>query len=87
MAWRFLLVFIFFLSYGAPEVGAQGEVPLAEEHRRWLEEEVVYIITDKEKAFFLPLKTLEERQNFIEAFWRRRDTKPATPENEFKIEH
>jgi len=60
---------------------------LSSEHRKWLEEEVVYIILDKEKEVFLSLETLEERERFIEAFWRHRDPNPATPENEFKTEH
>ncbi len=57
------------------------------EHRKWFEEEVNYIILDNEKEVFLQLETLEERENFITAFWRKRDPNPATPENEFKIEH
>jgi GWxTD domain-containing protein len=60
---------------------------LSPEHRKWLEEEVVYIITDQEKDIFLSLNTLEERNAFIEAFWRKRDPNPATPQNEFKDEH
>ena len=57
---------------------------LASEHRKWLEEEVVYIITDREREIFLILETTEERERFIESFWRRRDPEIATPENEFK---
>jgi GWxTD domain-containing protein len=60
---------------------------LTPEHRKWLEEEVIYIITDTERDVFLQLETLAERASFIEAFWRKRDPNPATPENEFKIEH
>ncbi|MGH9322570.1 MAG: GWxTD domain-containing protein [Vicinamibacteria bacterium] len=60
---------------------------LSESHRKWIEEEVVYIITDREKEVFLQLTTAEERERFIEAFWNRRDPNPATPANEFKDEH
>ncbi len=60
---------------------------LTPEHRKWLEEEVIYIITDTERDVFLQLETLAERTSFIEAFWRKRDPNPATPENEFKVEH
>jgi GWxTD domain-containing protein len=56
-------------------------------YRKWLEEEVVYIITPKEKDVFLQLETDREREIFIEAFWKQRDTDPLTPENEFKVEH
>ena len=56
-------------------------------YRKWLQEEVVYIITDKEKDVFLQLKTDREKEIFIEGFWKQRDPNPATPENEFKTEH
>ncbi len=60
---------------------------LPEEHRVWLEEEVVYIITEAEREVFLGVEGFEEREQFIEAFWARRDPVPATRENEFRIEH
>jgi GWxTD domain-containing protein len=60
---------------------------LTPEHRKWLEEDAVYIITDREKEVFLSLGAAEQRNWFIEAFWERRDPNPATLENEFKIEH
>ena len=60
---------------------------LPEEHRVWLEEEVVYIITEAEREVFLGVEGFEEREHFIEAFWQRRDPVPATRENEFRIEH
>ncbi len=60
---------------------------LTEDFRIWLEEEVVYIITYKERDVFLNLETQEERRYFVEAFWRRRDPNSATVENEFKKEH
>ncbi len=60
---------------------------LSEEHRNWLERDVIYIITDRERDVFLALETVEERNRFIEAFWRKRDPNPATPANEYKDEH
>lgn len=60
---------------------------LPENHRAWLEEEVVYIITPKEKDVFLQLQADREREMFIKAFWKQRDPYPNTPENEFKEEH
>jgi GWxTD domain-containing protein len=60
---------------------------LPEIYRRWLEEEVVYIITPKEKVVFLQLDNDRVRNLFIEAFWRQRDPNPNTVENEFKKEH
>jgi GWxTD domain-containing protein len=56
-------------------------------YRKWLEEDVVYIITDEERHAFKGLLTDEEREQFIEQFWLRRDPTPDTEENEFKEEH
>jgi GWxTD domain-containing protein len=60
---------------------------MSEIHKKWIEEEVPYIITDREKEVFLQLSTVEERDRFIESFWSRRDPNPATPANEFREEH
>src|SRR5215467_10688820 len=56
-------------------------------YRKWLNEDVAYIITDEERATFKRLQTDEEREQFIEQFWLRRDPTPDTVENEFKEEH
>jgi GWxTD domain-containing protein len=56
-------------------------------YKKWLNEDVVYIITDEEKTAFKRLATDEEREQFIEQFWLRRDPTPDTEENEFKEEH
>src|SRR5579863_5773819 len=56
-------------------------------YRKWLNEDVTYIITDEERAAFKRLQTDEEREQFIENFWLRRDPTPDTIENEFKEEH
>jgi GWxTD domain-containing protein len=56
-------------------------------YRKWLNEDVAYIITDEERAAFKRLQTDEEREQFIEQFWLRRDPTPDTVENEFKEEH
>ncbi len=55
--------------------------------KKWLEEDVVYIITEQEKSVFKSLTTPEEKEKFIEQFWLRRDEDPSTPTNEFKAEH
>ena len=60
---------------------------LAPQYRTWLEEEVVYIITPKEKEVFLQLESDREREIFVQAFWKQRDPNPTTPQNEFKEEH
>src|SRR3989475_8336747 len=56
-------------------------------YKKWLNEDVAYIITDEERAAFKQLSNDEERDQFIEAFWQRRDPTPDTIENEFKEEH
>jgi len=60
---------------------------LSKPYKKWLDEDVTYIITDEERAAFKQLSNDEERDNFIEAFWQRRDPTPDTEENEFKEEH
>jgi GWxTD domain-containing protein len=60
---------------------------LPERYKVWLETEVVYIITGKERDVFRELGTDRERELFIEAFWKQRDPTPGTPRNEFKEEH
>ncbi|MDW3228741.1 MAG: GWxTD domain-containing protein [Acidobacteriota bacterium] len=60
---------------------------LPDRYQKWLEEEVVYIITPVEKEIFLKLQNDRERDLFIEAFWKHRDPIPETEENEFKTEH
>jgi GWxTD domain-containing protein len=60
---------------------------LPPKYRAWLEEEVVYIISPKERDVFLQLASDREREMFITAFWKARDEDPSTPENKFKDEH
>ena len=60
---------------------------LSKTYKKWLDEDVVYIITDEERKAFKQLSNDEERDQFIEAFWQRRDPTPDTEENEFKEEH
>jgi GWxTD domain-containing protein len=63
------------------------EESLSNYYKQWLERDVKYIITEEERAVFLKLQTDEEKEQFIEQFWRRRDPDPTTPENEFREEH
>jgi len=56
-------------------------------YKKWLSEEVPYIITSEEKASFKKFSTDDEREQFIEAFWERRNPNPGSPENEFKEEY
>ena len=60
---------------------------LGKVYRRWLDEDVRWIITDEERDTFKRLSNDEERDNFIEQFWLRRDPTPDTIDNEYKEEH
>jgi len=76
-----------------PMLMAQAKTPapappeMRAAYRKWLNEDVVYIITDEERKAFKALATDEEREKFVEQFWLRRDPTPGTPENEFRDEH
>jgi len=60
---------------------------LSRTYKKWLDEDVRWIITDEERSAFMQLSNDEERDQFIEAFWQRRDPTPDTEENEFKEDH
>ena len=63
------------------------KIELSKTYRKWLDEDVRWIITDEERSTFMQLSNDEERDQFIEAFWQRRDPTPDTEENEYKEEH
>ncbi len=75
------------LAVLAPLAAAPMGADLPPRYRKWLDEEVGYIITAKERAVFLQLRTDKERDIFVEAFWKQRDPSPGTPQNEFEQEH
>jgi GWxTD domain-containing protein len=56
-------------------------------YKTWLNQDVVWIITDEEAKSFKSLSNDEEREAFIEQFWLRRNPNPDSPENEFREEH
>src|SRR5262245_57685767 len=95
----FLIVFTFLLAAVLPvyadenpaisetkAVEKKGELPLTEDHKKWLDL-VHWIISDYEKSAFLSLKSNEDRDKFVAAFWENRDPTPGTEKNEFKEEH
>jgi GWxTD domain-containing protein len=81
-----LLLPLFMAPSVAPQI-KKSPRDLPPQYRRWLEEEVIYIISPKERDVFLQLGLDRERDIFIEAFWKQRDLNPNTLENEFKKEH
>ena len=60
---------------------------LKKAYKDWLDKDVTYIITEEERRAFKKLQTDDERERFIEEFWRRRDPDPDTDENEYKEEY
>lgn len=73
------------LSAAAP-LSPQGSAELPERYAEWLDF-VAYIIEEEERRTFDGLTTDWQREGFIEAFWKRRDPEPVTPENEYRIEY
>ncbi|HKR58096.1 MAG TPA: GWxTD domain-containing protein [Pyrinomonadaceae bacterium] len=85
------------LAVAQPQKQQKGQDPsekprnvkpeLKKAYKDWLDKDVTYIITDEERKAFKKLATDDEREAFIEEFWRRRDPDPDTDENEFKEEY
>jgi GWxTD domain-containing protein len=77
------------LASGTPVFGAQSrEDKLAGKYYdNWLNQDVLYIITDEERDVFSKLQTTEEKDSFIDGFWRRRSPTPNSERNGFKEEH
>jgi GWxTD domain-containing protein len=86
-----LLLFISLIfdsvGFGGQKAEKEKEGELSEKYKTWLDEEVIYIISQDEKEVFKNMVTDEMRENFIKTFWRRRDPTPDTPFNEFREEH
>jgi GWxTD domain-containing protein len=60
---------------------------LSKTYKKWLDEDVIYIISDEERKAFKQLSNDEERDQFIEAFWQRRNPNPDSEDNEYKEDH
>jgi GWxTD domain-containing protein len=69
----------------AQQKALRGE--LKGEYKKWVDEDVRWIITDQELQAFKSLSNDEERDQFIEQFWLRRNPNPDSPENEYRDEH
>jgi GWxTD domain-containing protein len=73
---------------------AQARIPdnasrrtLESPYHKWLNEDVMYVISEDERKAFMRLRTDDERQQFITQFWLRRDPTPGTETNEMKEEN
>jgi GWxTD domain-containing protein len=78
---------ILIAAAAAPLAAWQAEPQQVSPYAKWLNEDVVYIILDEERAAFQELTAEDEREKFIEQFWLRRDPTPGAPVNEAKEEH
>ncbi len=75
------------LNRKRPNTKAAKIEKMGQVYKKWLDDDVRWIITDEENSAFKKLSNNAERDNFIEQFWQRRDPTPDTTENEFKEEH
>ena len=78
---------LFLVGSAAAQVKKKSSKDLPPQYQKWFDEEVVYIITPKERAVFLQLESDREREIFIRAFWKQRNPTPDTDKNEFREEH
>ncbi|MBI4482803.1 MAG: GWxTD domain-containing protein [Acidobacteria bacterium] len=85
--WIWVLALTGIVLSGLSAADKKQERDLEEHFKKWLEQDVLYIITAEEKSVFKNLTTPEEKQNFIDQFWRRRDPTPENAYNEFKEEY
>jgi GWxTD domain-containing protein len=63
------------------------QIETTDPSQKWLNEDVLNLISPKEKAAFEHLATDDERQHFVEQFWQRRNPIPGSTQNKFKEEH
>ena len=77
-----------FVAISFPSAYAQERTVVhSDPYKRWLDEDVRWIITDQERADFKNLSTDEQRDKFVVVFWNRRNPVPGAAENTFKEEH
>src|SRR5690348_14925024 len=53
-------------------------------YKKWLDQDVRWIITGQARKAFLSLSNDEERDAFMEQFWRRRSPEPESPANSYR---
>jgi GWxTD domain-containing protein len=82
--WGLFALFLL-TSLAGCSMGGRSVRSLPEADKQFLSE-VRYIITRQEKKLF-PSLGPEERKQFIEDFWKKRDPSPGTEENEFRDEY
>jgi GWxTD domain-containing protein len=78
-------LFVILTSSAALIFAAKPKIPA--QYDKWLNQDVVYIITDEERKPFLALTTDDEREKFMDNFWNVRNPKRGSEQNPFKEEH
>ena len=66
-----------------PKPRHEDQVSLGED---WAEGPVRFLMTPEERHVFSRLADTVSRSEYVTAFWKKRDPKPETPENEFRDE-
>jgi GWxTD domain-containing protein len=82
-----VLLFCTLFASSFSAFGSNSPKNLPPNYRHWIEAEVPYIITTLERKQFLALTTDEQRDSFIDAFWRVRNPDPTSDSNSYKEEH
>jgi GWxTD domain-containing protein len=73
------------MAYRAfPKPGHEEQISLGED---WTDGPVRFLMTPEERHAFLGLPDPVSRSEYVTAFWKKRDPKPETPENEFRDEY
>lgn len=75
-----------FVASGLP-IFASQHVSLPPKYDHWLNTEVKYLISDPEREIFLSLQSDQDRDTFIQNFWKVRNSDSDAPVNTFKEEH
>jgi GWxTD domain-containing protein len=81
------IVAVMALLFSLQLYAASKKPELPAQYKKWLTQDVVYIITDEERKAFLDLTTDPERDKYIETFWAIRNPLRDPEHNPFKEEH
>jgi GWxTD domain-containing protein len=81
------IVAVMALLFSLQLCAATKKPELPAQYKKWLTQDVVYIITDEERKAFLELTTDPERDKYIETFWAIRNPLRDPEHNPYKEEH
>lgn len=81
-----LVVLLFAPATIAQDEAASYQV-LPPQYRKWLDEDARYIIADQERSEFAKLTNDQQRDEFVERFWEKRNPEPGSSPNVYKEQH